>query len=80
MNNHGCLNKNLISKNLRKYRLAAGLSQAQLAAKMQVWGVDLPQQAISRIERNTRYVLDYELAVFCKILHIGPEKLFEAAP
>lgn len=71
-------NKNLIYRNLRSRRMAAGLSQ--LAAKMRVWGVDMPQQSISRAERNERYVLDYELAVLCEILHVEPEELLEPNP
>ena len=73
-------NKNLIYRNLRSRRMAAGLSQSQLAAKMRVWGVDMPQQSISRVERNERYVLDYELAVLCEILHVEPEELLEQNP
>lgn len=64
-------NKNIISENLRKYREKAGLSQSQLAAKMQTVGINIDQQMISRIEKNLRQVTDYELAAFCEVLNVG---------
>ena len=66
-------NKNIISENLRKYREKAGLSQSQLAAKMQTVGINIDQQMISRIENNLRQVTDYELSALCEILLVSPE-------
>lgn len=68
-------NKNLISKKLRDSREKAGLSQSQLAAKMQTLGVNIDQQMISRIEKNQRFVTDYELACFCRILNVDLKKM-----
>lgn len=56
--------KNVIAQQLKLARVRAGLSQEQLAAKMQVMDVNMDQQMISRIERNLRIVTDYELACF----------------
>ena len=66
---------NLIFEKLRQYREAANMSQTELAARMQCLGIPLYQQAISKIERNRRYVLDYELLGFCRVLHVRPENL-----
>lgn len=63
-------NKNVISKNLKLYRVKSNLTQADLAAKMQTMGVNIDQQMISRIESNLRFVTDYEFAVLCKILNV----------
>lgn len=63
-------NKNLISKNLKIFRTARGLTQSQLAAKMQVMNVNIDQQMISKIENNSRFVTDYELACICLILKV----------
>jgi len=68
-------NKNIISENLRLYREAAGLSQSQLAAKLQTVGINIDQQMISRIEKNQRQVTDYELAALCDILGVKPENM-----
>lgn len=63
-------NKNIISNNLKYYRTKNKLTQQDLAAKMQVLGVNLDQQMISKIENNTRFVTDYELTCFCEVLKV----------
>ena len=68
-------NKNAISDSLRLYRLQHHLTQQQLASKMQVLGVNMDQQMISKIESNNRIVTDYELACFCHVLKIEPNEL-----
>ncbi len=45
------------------------MSQSALAAKMQVEGVMLERDSISRIE-GERFVADYELRVFAKVLGV----------
>ena len=70
-------NKNVISKTLKISRIKQNLSQSQLAAKMQTMGVNIDQQMISKIENNTRFVTDYELACFCTILNVKPEEMLE---
>ena len=66
---------NVISQKLRKYRKRNKLSQEELAAQMQLLGVDISQPLISKIERNLRFVKDYELACFCRVLHISEREL-----
>lgn len=61
-------NKNAIYRQLKLARVQKGLSQSQLAARMQLMGVNMDQQMISKIENNHRIVTDYELACFCMIL------------
>ena len=68
-------NSNIISDNLRKYRKAKGFSQEALAAQMQLLGVDINQPLISKIERNERFVKDFELVCFCKVLQISEHEL-----
>lgn len=63
--------KNVISNRLQEFRKAKGLSQSQLAAKMQTMGVNLDQQMISKIEHNARFVTDYELGCFCAVLDVS---------
>lgn len=46
------------------------MSQSALAAKMQVEGVLLERDSISRIESGERFVADYELRVFAKVLGV----------
>ena len=68
-------NKNIIGSRLETLRRERGLSQGQLAAKMQTMNVNIDQQMISRIERNLRIVTDYELACLCKALHVTEQDL-----
>ena len=67
--------KNVISENLRLFRIKNKLTQQQLASKMQTLGVNMDQQMLSRIESNDRIVTDYELACLCHILRVEPQDL-----
>ena len=68
-------NKNIIHSKLRTIRKQRGLTQEELAAKMQTLGVTIDQQMISKIEQNTRIVTDYELACFCRVLGVAEKDL-----
>lgn len=68
-------NKNIIHRHLRHYRDLRGLSQEQLAAKLQTMNVNIDQQMISKIEHNQRLVTDYELACLCTILNVTERDL-----
>ena len=70
--------KNVIHERLRYYRKLRGLSQEQVVAKMQTMNVSMDQQALSRIEKNSRIVTDYELACFCKVLNVTERELLAA--
>ena len=51
---------NISGDRIHQARTAQRLSQDVLAAKMQVYGVGLGREAISRIETGDRFVTDYE--------------------
>lgn len=68
-------NKNVISVRLKERRIELGLSQEQLAARMQTMNVNMDQQMISKIEKNNRQVTDFELACLCKCLEITPNDM-----
>ena len=69
--------KNVIYQQLKKVRIAAGMSQSQLATKMQTLGINIDQQMISKIENNNRIVTDYELACFCRIFGMEEKTLLK---
>lgn len=69
--------KNVISMQLRLMRVRKSVTQKELAARMQVLGVSIDQQAISNIENNKRIVTDYELACFCKALRCTEQELLQ---
>lgn len=62
---------NLSGKRVRLAREQAGLSQEQLAAKLQVEEINVTQKAISRLETGLRVVPDYELPALAKVLQVS---------
>ena len=68
-------NKNIIAVRLKEVRQEKGISQTDLAAKLQTMNVNIDQQMISKIEKNQRQVTDYELAYICKCLSVTPNEL-----
>lgn len=62
--------KNIVAERVSSARIAASLSQQELASKLQTLGVSIDQQAISKIERNLRVVTDYEVLCLAKALNV----------
>ena len=58
--------KNVSGDMIRQLRVKNRMSQNDLAARVQVEGVMLERDSISRIESGARFVADYELFVFAK--------------
>ena len=78
---------NLIARRLRQLRKERGLSQEELAAQLQLLGVDISQPLISKIEQNQRFVKDYELVCLCRseehtsepVTRLGPSRMPSSA-
>ena len=51
------------------------ITQTDLAARVQTQGITLERDSISRIEIGTRFVTDYELKIFAKVLGVSMEWL-----
>ena len=62
--------KNLSGGRIREARVVQKLSQNELAAKMQIEGITIERDSISRIEIGTRFVADFELMIFAKVLKV----------
>ncbi len=67
--------KNISGDRIHQARTTMRLSQADLAARMQVNGVGIEREAVSKIETGDRFVTDYELMVFAKVLGVSVEWL-----
>lgn len=67
--------KNICGARVKAARKKLGLSQEQLAARLQVSGVVIERNSISRIESGARFVADYELLVLSKVLNASPSYL-----
>ena len=66
---------NICGKNVREMRLKRHLTQDELASQLQVEGVSITRDAISRIENGSRFVADYELKALSHVLRIPIELL-----
>ena len=69
--------KNISGDRIRQARTAKRLSQEALAVKMQVSGVVVEWEAISKIETGDRFVADYELRAFSQVLGVSMDWLTE---
>lgn len=68
---------NIVGKKICELRKEQKLSQEELAIKMQLNSIEISQKVISRIEKSERFVTDYELLVFSKVLGVGIYDLLE---
>ena len=66
---------NVIGPLIRNARINMDLTQESLAIKMQLENVEMSQKIISRIEKQERFVTDYELLILLKILKINTSDL-----
>ena len=67
--------KNICGNRVKEARQKLRLSQESLAAKLQVEGVNIERDSVSRIEIGTRFVADYELLALCRVLNVTPQFL-----
>lgn len=67
--------KNICGNRIKTVRTMRKMTQADLAAKMQLNGVSIERDSISRIEIGTRFVTDYELMVLSQVLNISCDYL-----
>jgi ribosome-binding protein aMBF1 (putative translation factor) len=70
--------RNLIGQRVRQARMksAPPVSQDDLAGRLAGQGILLDRSAISRIESQSRYVMDYEAAAIARALKISVGWLF----
>lgn len=70
-------NRNIIGSNVRLLRKKLGITQEDLAARLNVLEIDIDRPMISKIENNSREVLDYEVKALAKALKVSINDLFE---
>lgn len=68
---------NIIGPRLKQARRNMHYSQDTLAIKMQLENIEISQKVISRIEKQERFVTDYELLAFSKVLNVSVYWLLE---
>ena len=67
--------KNISGEWIREARLTRRLTPADFAARLQVAGIMIERDSISRIEIGTRFVADFELMAMAKVLNVSVEWL-----
>lgn len=75
---HQSAKRNIVGKRIREARLRAAplVSQDDLSGRLAAQGIVLDQTAISRIEKQARYVMDYEVAAIAKCLRVSVAWLY----
>ena len=66
---------NLCGERVREVRIHMGWSQEEMAAKLQLAGLQLGQMAVSRIETGKRVVPDFELPILAEVLRVSTDWL-----
>lgn len=69
--------KNIIGKKIKALRKAAGITQKQLAEKLQLQGHEFSDLTILRIEQGTRFVPDYEIVILADYFGITTDELLK---
>ena len=67
---------NLIGPLIKEARIRLKLTQEELAIRMQLECLEMSQKTISRIEKQERFVTDFELLIFLKVLNLDINQLF----
>lgn len=60
--------RNISGDTIKKLRKPQKLSQQDLAARLQVAGISIERDSISRIENGSRFISDFELKAIAQIL------------
>ena len=63
--------RNICGKRLKQIRKQRKLTQEDLAAKLQLKGLDLSQTTISLIEAEKRIITDFELKYLADVLKVS---------
>ncbi|MBQ9860762.1 MAG: helix-turn-helix transcriptional regulator [Clostridia bacterium] len=69
---------NLCGKQVAHFRMELGISQRELADKLQLIGIDIDKNAIQRIECGKRFVTDIEIVALAKAFEVALEELLFA--
>lgn len=71
--------RNLVGPLVRRIRNAQGMTQDDLAAKLQRAGWDVSRVSVAKIEAQIRWVADCELFMLAKALGVPMEELLPSA-
>lgn len=58
-----------------RLRKDMGISQRELADRLQLAGLDIDKNAVQRMESGQRFITDIELIALCKTLRVSADAL-----
>lgn len=67
----------MIGPTLRSLREAEGLTQAELAGRLQLAGWDISRETLAKVESQVRCVTDRELVRFAEALEVNTSELLK---
>lgn len=65
-----------VGNNIRSLREKAGITQEQLAAKLQVSGCDITRSAVAKIEVGQRHLYPDEIILLKQLLGVSYDDIF----
>ena len=68
--------KNICGRTIERIRKEKGMKQFELAAKMQLLGVDINCSSLSKIEGQSRLITDIELLAVSQALNVEIKELY----
>ncbi|MEZ0300007.1 MAG: helix-turn-helix domain-containing protein [Candidatus Methylacidiphilales bacterium] len=70
--------RNIIGRRVREARFAQNpsCSQDDLAGRLAVHGIVIDRSAVSRLEREERYAMDFEVLALAKVLNVSVAWLY----
>lgn len=68
--------RNVLGPKIKLFREVSGLTQVELVARLNVYGLNINNDVLSRIESQTRCLYDYEIIAIAKALKISYKDLF----
>ena len=72
------LTEKRVGNNIRRLREKAGLTQEQVAARLQIEGCDITRSAVAKIEVGQRHLYPDEIILLKKILGVRYDEIFDA--
>lgn len=66
-----------IGNNIRLLREKCGITQEQLAAKLQINGCDITRSAVAKIEVGQRHLYPDEIILIKNILNVSYDEIFK---
>ena len=67
---------NICGIKLAYFRKKMGISQRELADRLQLIGLDVDKNAVQRMESGQRFITDIELVYLCRALERSLEEMF----